>query len=151
MLSTKLVQLIETHWEEIAERLIVAVRKHPEMQNLAARPDSELREWCREILENLGYLLAANKEHEESERRFEVLGKNAVRREHPAARGRAAAAYAEDKIIGFVHEQGFPMTALQLYAEEELELRIGRFFDACVYHVVRGYEAALRLEQRVAS
>jgi len=57
----------------------------------------------------------------------------------------------QDTIVAFVHEQGFPMTALQLYAEEELEQRMTRFFHACVYAVVRGYEAAEQLEQRVAS
>ena len=53
MLSIRLVQLIETHWEEIAARLINEVKKHPETQNLAHRPDAELRAWCRDIMENL--------------------------------------------------------------------------------------------------
>jgi hypothetical protein len=43
------------------------------------------------------------------------------------------------------------MTAVQLYAEEELEQRIGRFLDECVYRVVRGYERALRVERQLAS
>jgi hypothetical protein len=33
---------------------------------------------------------------------------------------------------------------IELYAEEELEHRVGRFFDFMLYHVVRGYEAAMR-------
>ena len=47
MLSIRLVQLIETHWEEIATRLIREIKKHPETGALAARPESELRAWCR--------------------------------------------------------------------------------------------------------
>ena len=54
------------------------------------------------------------------------------------------------EIFSFVHEQGFPMTVLELYREEELQVLIGRFFDACVYQVVRGYEEALRVSYRVA-
>lgn len=150
MLSTKLVQLIETHWEEIAERLIREVRRNGETKNLAARPDSELREWCRAILENLGQLLIIKKE-EEIRRRFEALGKNRFEENIPLHETVLRLHLLQDKIVGFVHEQGFPMTALQLYAEEELEQRMTRFFHACVYHVVRGYEAALLLEQRVAS
>ena len=44
-----------------------------------------------------------------------------------------------------------PMTAIQMYAEEELEQRMCRFFHASIYHVVRGYETALRLDSRLAS
>src|ERR1700683_2562530 len=74
MLSIRLVQLIETHWEEIAARLIREVKRHPDTSHLANRPESELRAWCREILENLGYLLAARQEAE-VERRFRLLGR----------------------------------------------------------------------------
>ncbi len=150
MLSTKLVQLIETHWEEIAERLIREVRRNGEMKNLAAYPDSELRDWCRVILENLGQLLGIKKE-DEIRRRFEALGKIRFEENIPLHEAILRLHLLQDKIVAFVHEQGFPMTALQLYAEEELEQRMTRFFHAGVYHVVRGYEAALLLEQRVAS
>ena len=57
----------------------------------------------------------------------------------------------KDEIVSFIHERGLPMTAVQLYAEEELEQRIGRFLDECVYRVVRGYERALRVERQLAS
>jgi hypothetical protein len=40
---------------------------------------------------------------------------------------------------------------MQLYAEEELEHRVGRFFDILVYHLVKGYESALRTSARVAA
>jgi hypothetical protein len=37
-----------------------------------------------------------------------------------------------------------------VYAQEELEQRVGQFFDALVYHVVRGYENASGRAYRVA-
>lgn len=149
MLSIRLVQLIETHWEEIAARLIVEVKKHPETQNLARRPESELRAWCREILENLGYLLAARKE-EEVQRRFRLLGRMRFEEQIPLHEAVLRLQILKTGILDFVHEQGFAMTVLDLYTEEELQQRIGRFFDACVYQIVRGYEEALRLSHRVA-
>ncbi len=141
MLSTKLVQLIEGHWEEIASRLIQALSKHPDTQCLAARPDWELRDWCREILQNLGYLLAASKD-EDVKRRFQVLGKMRFEENVPLHEAVLRLHILKEKIFGFINEQGFPMTALELYASEELEQRIGRFFDGVVYHLVRGYEDA---------
>ncbi len=148
MLSTN-VQLIQAHWEEIASRLIGAVRKHPDLANLARKPDLDLREWCRQILENLEYLLSASKD-EEVKRRFQVLGRMRFEESIPLHEAILRVQMLKDKVIGFIHEQGFPMTALQLYAEEELEQRIDRFFDAMVYHLVRGYEDAQNLAARVA-
>jgi hypothetical protein len=150
MLSTRLVQLIEGHSDEICKRLVNAIRSRPDMVSLAARPEGEIREWCGEILNNLGFLLSARKD-EEVERRFQVLGRARFEEKIPLHEAVLRFHILKDKIIGFIHEQGFPMSAIQLYAEEELEQRIGRFFDACVYNVVRGYEDAIRVARRVAS
>jgi len=149
MLSSRLVQLIENNWEEIANRLISSVRKHPEMSNLNRKTDAEMREWCRSIVQDLDYLLAGSKE-QEVRRRFEILGRMRFEEQIPLHEAVLRFQMLKNKIIGFVHEQGFPMSAMHLYAEEELELRIGRFFDDCVYHVVRGYEHAMRVA-RMAS
>ena len=149
MLSTRLVQLIESHWEEITTRLISSVRQHPEMPNLSRKTDAEMREWCRNILQDLDYLLTARKS-QEVHRRFEVLGRMRCEENIPLHEAVLRFQMLKNIIIGFIHEQGFPMSAMHLYAEEELEMRIGSFFDDCVYHVVRGYEAALRVA-RMAS
>jgi hypothetical protein len=150
MLSTKLVQLIENHWNTIAQRLIVAVRNHPDMEQLSKRPQLELREWCRDILENLGDLLTA-KDHEEQQQRYRVLGRIRFEENVPLHEAVLRFHILKELIIEFIHEQGFAVNAVQLYAEEELELRLGRFIDAGVYHVVRGYENALRRAARLAS
>ena len=150
MLSARLVQLIEGHSEEISSRLLHAIRSHPDMRNLAARPEGEIREWCREILNNLGFLLSARKD-ESVEQRFQVLGRDRFDENIPLHEAVLRLHLLKDKIIGFVQEQGFATSAVQLYAEEELDHRVGRFFDACVYNVVRGYEDAERLHRRLAS
>jgi hypothetical protein len=150
MLSTRLVQLIETNWEEITSRLIVAIRQNPEMPNLARKSDMEIREWSRKILENLGRILAAPKD-EATRRDFRVMGRTRFEEKVPLHEAVLRLQVLKDKIIGFVHEQGFPMTAMQLFAEEELELRMGRFFDDSVYHIVRGYEDGMRVAKRMAS
>jgi hypothetical protein len=150
MLSARLVQLIEGHSEELSRRLVKAIKTNPEMRELAARPDGELMEWCGEILNNLGFLLSAPKD-EVVHQRFQVLGRARFEDKIPLHETVLRFHLLKDKIIGFVHEQGFPMSAVQLYSEEELEHRIGRFFDACVYNVVRGYEEAQRVARRLAS
>ena len=150
MLSGKLVRLIETNWREIAARLCREVTRHPDMQTLAKQPEADVREWCQEILENLGYWLTATKD-EEVYRRFQVLGKLRFEENIPLHEAVLRFHILKEKILGFLHEQGFAMNTLQLYAQEELEQRMGSFFDACVYHIVRGYEQAMRVAVRRAS
>jgi hypothetical protein len=149
MLSTRLVQLIEAHWEEITERVISEIKKNPETQQLAGRPESELRAWSRDILENLETLLAARKE-DLVQRRFRTFGRMRYEENVPLHEAVLRLQILKAEILNFVHEQGFAMTVLELYREEELQVLIGRFFDACVFQIVRGYEDALRLAARVA-
>jgi hypothetical protein len=148
MLSTRLVKLIEANWEEIAARLIVAVRKDPDLAHLAGLSDLDLREWCQKILEHLNFLLSVRREDEVWEH-FEELGMLRYQEKIPLHEAVLRVHLLKNKLIGFIHEQGFPMNAAQLYAEEELEHRINVFLDACVYHIVRGYEAVAHLERRL--
>jgi hypothetical protein len=150
MITTRLIQLIESDWEEIAARVIRTIRRHPDMEYLSKRSDLDLRDWCREILEQIGTLMSARKS-DDVQKRFEILGKLRFEEQVPLHEAVLRFHMLKDEIVSFIHEKGLPMTAIQLYAEEELEHRIDRFFDDCVYRVVRGYERAMRLEQRLAS
>jgi hypothetical protein len=142
--------MIESHWEEIAARVIREIRRNPEMPVLAGRLDVELREWCQEIVENLGYLLSASKDGERR-RRFQVLGGLRFEENIPLHEAVARWQILKDKITGFAHEQGLSMTVPQLYAEEELDRRVNRFFDLIIYDVVCGYETARARAARWAS
>ena len=150
MLSGKLVQLIEEHWETIADRVISRVARHPDLVVLAGRPPAELREWCRDILRNLGYWLSGSQK-EELKRRYQILGRIRFEESIPLHEAVLRFFVLKDAILDFVQAQGFAVTSMQLYAEEELERRVSRFFDAMVYHIVRGYEDAMRLAARAAS
>ena len=150
MLSTRMVQLIEAHWDEIAQRLLVAIREHPDMEVLAHRPEIELREYCRKMLENLGDLLAA-RNNEDMQRQFQSYGQIRYQENIPLHEAVLRFHLLKQKVLQFIHEQGFPVNAVQLYAEEELVQRIGWFFDSCVYHVVYGYEHARGRSARIAS
>jgi hypothetical protein len=149
MLSMRLVEAIETHWGEIASRLYREVKRRPEMRTLAQRPESELREWCREILENLGRLLSTRHDPE-VERRFQVWGRTRFEENVPLHEVILRVQLLKAEIVTFVHEYGLAGNALELYQEEELYERVGRFFDAVVYQEVRGYEEAMRVAHRVA-
>ena len=150
MLSGKLVGLIEEHWEEIADSVVKDICQHEDLPVLATRPKTELKIWCRDILANLGYWLSAGK-REEVQRRYEVLGRIRFEQSVPLHESVLRFFILKDKMLDYVRQQGFALTSMQLYAEEELEQRVHRFFDATVYHIVKGYEGAMRVAARVAS
>ena len=150
MLSGKLVEVIEQHWETIASRVIGSIKRHPDMEVLGQRPEIELREWVQQIVENLGYVLSGDT-RSEVKRRYEVVGRIRYEESIPLHEAVLRFHILKDKVIGFVHEQGFAVTAIQLYAEEELERRLCNTVDVMVYHVVRGYEQAMRQAARLAS
>jgi hypothetical protein len=50
----------------------------------------------------------------------------------------------KQRVLNFVRDQGITQTSVEVYAQEELEHRVGLFFDAVVYHLVQGYQQAVR-------
>lgn len=143
MLSSKLIQLIEDHWEQITTRVLREIRKDARLVHVGKLPESELRQRAQEILKNLGHWLAVSKE-EELAKHYEHLGRLRFEESIPLHEAVLARFIIKDQMIDFVREQGFRQTPMELYAEEELEHRVGRFFDTMIYHVVRGYEEAMR-------
>jgi len=150
MLSARLVQLIETSWKEIAARLIAAIRENLDLTQLAKKSDFELREWCQGILAHLSYYLTSSNK-DEIERRFRILGRMRFEEQIPLREAVLRYQILHEKILSLIREQGYAMTAVQLYSEEELERRLRHFFDAAIYQVVSGYEDQIRRAYRVAS
>jgi hypothetical protein len=143
MLSGRLVHLIEANCDQIVTRVIHQIRHDPELRHIHTLPDGELREWGGHILENLGDWLTAGKE-EELRKRYEHVGRLRFAESIPLYEAVHGLLLVKNKMIDFVQEQAMAKTTVQVYAEEELEHRVDRFFDILVCHLVRGYEHALR-------
>lgn len=143
MLSGKLISQIEAHQEQIATSVISEIRRHSGMTHFQKLPDAELRERGQSILENLGHWLSAEYAAEIGQR-YEKLGKARFEEGIPLHESVQALIIIKEKMLDFIHEQVLPKTSMDLYAEEELERRVGRFFDALTVHMVHGYETAWR-------
>jgi hypothetical protein len=143
MLSARLIHLIESHQDEIATRILHEIRRQPELSHIHKLDDLELRERGRRILGHLGKWLAEARQ-EELAREYEILGRTRHEEAIPLHESVRALCIIKNKMIDFVKEQGLKMDSVELYAEEELEDRVGRFFDELVIHMVRGYEGAWR-------
>jgi hypothetical protein len=118
------------------------------MSHFRTLPEFELREWGRDILHNLGHWLAAGNEAELG-RRYEELGRIRFTEHVPLAESVRGLFLLRETMIDYVQEHFFAKNSLEFCAEEELERRLGRFFDVLVCGLVRGYERALRLAAHV--
>jgi hypothetical protein len=107
----------------------------------------ELREISCELLRNLGDWLAGDN-RETIARQYEEIGKKRCAEDIPLHECVRSLQIVKSETIDYVRGQGFAQTSLEIYAEEELEHRLNRFIDFLIYHLVRGYEAALRRANR---
>ena len=140
MVSVKQVHFIEGHWEAIARRALSRI--HRELAHSHAFTDAMILERSEDLIGHLGDWLTSP--NSESLARYEEVGER-----------RAAAHVAlhdvvrmlqllRQSAIDYVRENELNDSSITLRAENELEYDIGRFFDLIIYHMVKGYEAALR-------
>jgi hypothetical protein len=142
LLAGRLAQLIDVHSEAIANKLAARIKKRPQLSTLARLPAAELAEWCRDMLRNLSSALRDTPEN--MERRCRLYGCARFEESTPLQEAVLRLFLLKDTVLDFVHDEAMSMTAVDLYAEEELFHRVSRFFDSAIYHVVCGYEDAMR-------
>jgi hypothetical protein len=145
MLSAKLIQLIEDHWQGITTGIIHQVRNDPCLHHISALPDTELRDIGRGILRNLGHWLTASRtEQQMVEEHYEGIGRVRFAEYIPLNECVRALQVVKNRVIEFTRDYEFSQSSVEIYAEEELEHRLNEFFDDLVYHEVIGYEDAIR-------
>jgi hypothetical protein len=148
MVSGKLVHLIETHWDDVITRVIDQIRREPQMSHMRSLAEGELREWGQGLLQNLGHWLQACNEADLAHK-YEHYGALRFEQDIPLHESVRAQCILREKMLDFVEDHMFSkasmdMYNLELYEREELERRLGRFFDVLTIHFVHGYERALR-------
>jgi hypothetical protein len=143
MLSGRLVHLVESHSQEIIASVIAHVRREPDLAHYRAVLESDLRDWGLFMLQNLGQWLTAGNS-EEIAQRYEQLGKQRFEAEIPLYESVHCFCIMRERVLDFVEEHVFTKNSLALYEQEELDRRLGRFFDLLTIHMVKGYENAFR-------
>ncbi len=142
MVSAKLVHQIEDHWESISSRLIRRLRQQHGLPHIARTPDSEVTETCRRVLHNLGHWLVSSSEPEIAHL-YERNGRERCAQGIPLSEAIRSIQLMREATSDYIRDEAFVQTSVDLYAEEELENQLGRFFDLMIYYLARGYEEAL--------
>jgi len=147
MVSTRLLHQIEDHADQLAARVTRVVRAEPNLKAYHSLSDHELYDRVWDLCKHLGAWLV-EKPEEKIRQRYEELGRQRRFEGIPLHEVVLALVLSKDQILEFARAEGPSETSLDLYGKEELEFRISRFFDRCIYYVVRGYEESLRKELR---
>lgn len=145
MVSAKLVHQIEDHWEAIGTRLLRLLRTTQGLRHFNRIPESEVTDICRRVLHNLGHWLASASDSEMAQT-YERIGRQRFHDQIPLSETIRAVQLMREATIDYIRDESSIQTGLDLYAEEELESRLARFFDLMAYQIARGYEQAQTTE-----
>lgn len=141
MLTGRLDQLIEDHWQDIANNTIREIRRDVKTQaHLGAAKEEDLRQWARDIIRTLNAWPA--KDEESLARTYLALGRRRHREAVPLHEIVQGHHILKRMIVEFARRNLFARNALDIYTEEELEHRVFFFFDWLLYHLIKGYEEA---------
>ena len=141
MISGKLVHLMEKHEEEITDRVAEQIRRDPDMAHTRAILRTGLWQWHRELLESLSHWLTTGNS-EALAGRYQHAGRERFEQGVPLHECVRDLCVLRETLLDCVEEHTFNKDSVELYAEEELDRRVGRFFDLLTVHLVRGYESA---------
>jgi RsbT co-antagonist protein rsbRD N-terminal domain len=140
MISIKLVQMIESHSDQIADGVLERLRKDLRARHMAGLPETELRDACHRVLRNLGHSLTASSQAEIAQH-YEERGRVRANKGVPLHEAVLFLITLKETMLDYIRHQGLARSAVHLYAEGELEHQIGGFFDSATFHLIRGYES----------
>ena len=142
MIALRLVRLIETHSEELAEGLTQKLLSCDRTADIRKVPASELHHRCHEIYRNLSDWLLTKTDHD-----IEVVYKTLGARR--AAQGVSIAALTwailltKEHLWSVLEGEGVHGGLHNVFGELELLRQLDQFFDRAVYYATEGYEEAL--------
>ena len=145
-----LMNQIETHADELTERVIQAVRTSPRTTFLHELSEEELRRRFFDLYRNLGQWLSEKGEGE-IEATYGEIGRRRCREGVPLNELVYALILVKQILWDHIQKNVVPESEANLYGEELVNAMVGTFFDRALYHAVRGYEetwttdASLRL------
>jgi hypothetical protein len=151
MFLSKLTQLVETHWEEIASGTIRRIRNDEDVPRMKLLSEPELRDWIHGILEALRSWKAAGEDDTRLALKYNDLGRLRFESAVPMYEVVRCLHILRLGLIACVRNHACAQNTLEMYAQEEWEYRVGLFFDWLLYNVALGYEKARRTAGRLAA
>lgn len=138
MVALKLVRLIESHSEELADALVVKLHtseRTPAYRNI---PSAELRNAVLDVYQNLGDWLMTKTESD-VELRYKELGQRRVL-DVPLSQFMASMLMTKEHLWSYLHREAMSNGALELYGELEFLQALNTFYDKAIYYASMSYD-----------
>lgn len=143
MIALRLVRLIESHSEELAESLIHKLERSSRAADLQKTPQHEIRERSREIYRNLSDWLLTKTE-DDIERVYMPLGRRRAEQGITLSALCWALMMTEENLWDFLEMEGMREKPLEILGGFELLRLMDSFFDQAIYFATLGYESHWR-------
>jgi hypothetical protein len=151
MISQRLVQLIETHADELTKRWLKDVRQNVDTPGYHTFPEQELYKRAFDVYSHLGRWIGSETHRAEVERVYTALGAERFREGFTLSEVVEALLLTKRHLWWYVREHGLIDSAVHLYQSIELFETVVLFFDRAVHFAVVGYESEAGLPRRRAS
>jgi len=142
MVSTRLIQMIEDHAEELTRGLIQQLKTHPHTPAFRRFPEAEIHNRTYNVYKNLGAWILG-KPRDEIRRQYEDLGTQRCAEGVPLHEVLYALILSKKNLLIHVKNSGQGGSAIEIYGEQELVNKVDQFYDDAIYFTAVGYESAL--------
>ena len=154
MLTSRLIQLIETHAESLTNEAVQDVLTNEGTSSFRRVPIAELRPRIAALYQNLGKWIG-NPSDEAIRKEYEEWGRTRFRQGIPFSEIVYCVILTKTHLRRFIRDHGLvvfsgdrvtpgELVPVQLYGIQELNYMVGEFFDRALYHLARGLESAAR-------
>jgi hypothetical protein len=142
MISARLVHLIQSNGDEIIDRVAAQIHRETEITHGKSIQEFELQGLGRELLHNLGDWLSPGDGYKLA-RQCERFGEACYDQAIPLHEALRGLSLLREKMLDVAQENMISNSSVELYAEEELDRRLGRLFDRLAVNMARGFEEAV--------
>ncbi len=141
LLAYRLVRLIETHSDRLAEGLLIKMKECDKCKSFTRIPTEEFRQRVFEIYQHLGEWLLGKKE-EDIARRYTEIGARRHAQGVPLAQLVWAIVLTREHLWEYLKHEANVEKPVEVFGELEMLQLLEQFFDRAVYYATVGYEQA---------
>ena len=139
MVALRLVRLIESHSEELADSFVQKLLTSERTSSYRKLPAHELRNAALQVYQNLGEWLLTKTESD-VELRYRELGLKRASEGVPLSQFMASMLMTKDHLWAYLRREAMSDGALALYGEIEFLQSLTNFYDRAIYYASMGYE-----------
>ncbi len=139
LLTYKLVELIETHSDQLADSLVEKVRNSPYLPEYRNVPPVDLKDRVRGIYSHLGEWLEKRKE-EDIKARYLDIGARRAEQGVPLSQLNWTIVLTKENLWDYLKRSAVAADLKELSGELEMLQLLDQFFDRALYFAAVGYE-----------